>query len=91
MGCMDLKTYLSNLDPDERQAFIERCGTSIQSLRNVIDRERCGPGLAVRIEQHSGGKVTRKDLRPHDYAAIWPELAMPAAPKKARHRKTAAA
>lgn len=84
---MDLKTYLSNLGSDERQAFIDRCGTSIQSLRNVIDRERCGPGLAVRIEQHSGGKVTRKDLRPHDYATIWPELA---APKKARQRKTAA-
>lgn len=26
------------------------------------------------IEQATGGKVTRKDLRPDDWAQIWPEL-----------------
>lgn len=27
------------------------------------------------IEQVTGGAVTRKDLRPNDWASIWPELA----------------
>ncbi|AVS86317.1 hypothetical protein C8246_17120 [Paracidovorax avenae] len=32
------------------------------------------PLNCVAIEQATGGQVTRKDLRPHDWAAIWPEL-----------------
>ena len=38
------------------------------------------PVNCVAIEQATGGKVTRKDLRPHDWASIWPELA--AAPEQ---------
>jgi DNA-binding transcriptional regulator YdaS (Cro superfamily) len=33
------------------------------------------PGNCVAIEQATEGRVTRKDLRPHDWASIWPELA----------------
>jgi DNA-binding transcriptional regulator YdaS (Cro superfamily) len=33
------------------------------------------PVNCVAIEQATGGQVTRKDLRPHDWASIWPELA----------------
>ena len=33
------------------------------------------PKQCVRIEQVTGGAVTRKDLRPDDYREIWPELA----------------
>lgn len=33
--------------------------------------------LAPAIERASGGKVTRRDLRPNDWAEIWPELAIP--------------
>lgn len=36
--------------------------------------ERCVP-----IERATAGAVTRKDLRPDDWAAIWPELAQAAA------------
>jgi DNA-binding transcriptional regulator YdaS (Cro superfamily) len=32
--------------------------------------ERC-----VAIERATAGAVTRRDLRPHDWADIWPELA----------------
>ena len=32
--------------------------------------ERCMP-----IERATGGKVTRRDLRPDDWQEIWPELA----------------
>lgn len=28
----------------------------------------------VAIEQATGGQVTRKDLRPHDWQRYWPEL-----------------
>lgn len=39
-----------------------------ESLRNVPPK-RC-----VEIELLTNGAVTRKDLRPHDYKDIWPEL-----------------
>ena len=29
------------------------------------------------IERLAGGRVTRRDLRPEDWARIWPELAAP--------------
>ena len=32
---------------------------------------------AVAIEQYTAGEVTRKDLFPNDWQAIWPELATP--------------
>jgi len=32
------------------------------------------PKMCVRIEQMTKGVVTRKMLREHDYAEIWPEL-----------------
>lgn len=35
------------------------------------------PVNCVAIEHATEGKVTRKDLRPHDWASIWPELAAP--------------
>ncbi|RYH61838.1 MAG: hypothetical protein EON54_09850 [Alcaligenaceae bacterium] len=32
------------------------------------------PVNCVAIEHATEGRVTRKDLRPHDWASIWPEL-----------------
>ncbi|MDA8456024.1 helix-turn-helix domain-containing protein [Acidovorax sp. GBBC 3334] len=32
------------------------------------------PINCVAIEQATDGRVTRQDLRPHDWASIWPEL-----------------
>lgn len=32
------------------------------------------PKQCVRIEQLTGGVVSRRDLRPDDWSAIWPEL-----------------
>lgn len=49
-------------------------GVSVQAVSNWKERgvpiERC-----VALEQLSGATVTRKDLRPDDWEAIWPELA----------------
>ena len=37
------------------------------------------PVRCVAIERATGGAVTRQDLRPDDWADIWPELAPPPA------------
>lgn len=34
------------------------------------------PRFCPAIEQATGGAVTRRDLRPDDWAQIWPELAI---------------
>jgi len=38
--------------------------------KRPVPERRC-----VAIERATGGQVTRKDLRPHDWQDIWPELA----------------
>jgi len=43
------------------------------------------PAYCLSIERATNGAVTRKDLRPHDYAQIWPDLAP--VPIKRRKRK----
>lgn len=87
MGEMDLKTYLLNLDVPERDGFAVRCGTTRGHLQNVMNGHRpCAPGLAVAIERESKKKVTRQELRPDDWQAIWPELIPP--PTNPQRRST---
>lgn len=51
-------------------------GAAKAFLRAIASGERpCPPRLAVRIEQSLGGRVSRRDLFPDDYAEMWPELA----------------
>lgn len=42
---------------------------------NVSTGRAVPPKQCVRIEQLTEGKVTRRELRPEDWQAIWPELA----------------
>lgn len=48
-------------------------GVSVQVVSNWKERgipiERC-----VAVENATGGKVTRRELRPDDWRSIWPEL-----------------
>lgn len=54
---------------------IKRTGTSLGYLRNIgYGYKRASPELASRLERETDGAVTRKDLRPGDWPAIWPEL-----------------
>jgi DNA-binding transcriptional regulator YdaS (Cro superfamily) len=57
-----------------RAVLAERLGIKPSAIGNWKDRgvplEHCAA-----IERESGGKVTRKDLRPSDWQDIWPELA----------------
>lgn len=73
----NLKAFLRSLPDDEaRKVFAARCGSSLGHLRNIIySGKACAPKLAAQIDVHSRGQVTRRDLRPKDWAHIWPELA----------------
>ena len=72
---MDLKQYLSELAPAERDIFAKQCRTSAGHLRNVAYGDRtASTELAVCIERESGGEVTRIEMFPDSFADKWPEL-----------------
>lgn len=60
---MDIKTYWLSLKPRDREAFAERCGTTLGHLRNVAYGRLCGEGLAIAIERESSGAVRCEELR----------------------------
>lgn len=72
-----LKLYLSKLSAEEKEAFASKCGTTINYIRKVLSSESLffGPIIARKMEVNSGGEVSRKNLRPHDWHEHWPELA----------------
>lgn len=76
MQCMELIDYLKPMSQAQRDDFAKECGSSAGHLNNVAyGYKPCGIALAVAIEQHSGGIVTRKTLRKEDWQRYWPELA----------------
>lgn len=75
---MDLRTYTENLPRGGMSALAEQLGITTVYLSQLAARQNerePSPVLCVRLEQLTNGIVTRKDLRPDDWAAIWPELA----------------
>lgn len=72
---MDLKTYISTGERGTAAKLAAALKVSPSYLSQMsagsspISPERC-----VAIERATGGKVTRKDLRPTDWQLIWPEL-----------------
>ena len=84
---MELKNYLAQLEPTVRSEFAKSVDTSVGQLQNIAYGYRsCSPLMAARIEQATKGAVTRQDLRPDDWKAIWPELTKP---RKAKERANA--
>lgn len=72
---MELINHLKQLSGPDRATLAERSGTSVGHLQNVAYGYRpCSPELAVLLERNTECVVTRKDLRPDDWQAIWPEL-----------------
>lgn len=60
-----LRTYLGTLAPDEQAAFAVKAGTTIGYLRKALSkRTRFDGALARRLDEQSGGEVSRSDLRP---------------------------
>jgi DNA-binding transcriptional regulator YdaS (Cro superfamily) len=67
---------MNEISPTKRQEIAEKCGIAEQYLYQVFTgRKVPSAELSVSIEQATMGEVTRKDLRPNDWQAIWPELA----------------
>lgn len=72
-----LLSYLNALSKPDRVRFAMACGTTEGYLRKAISaRQFLAVPTCVAIERQSAGLVTRKDLRPDDWAENWPELAI---------------
>lgn len=71
-----LLTFIKTLDKAARLDLFAKCGTTEGYVRKVAcsDALLLGVAICVAIEQQTGGKVTRKDLRPDDWLLLWPEL-----------------
>lgn len=69
----DIKTFLNALAGEpERQAFAQRCGTTIKHLRNVVYGVRpCSPKLAAALERESHGKLHVERLCPQPDGGKW--------------------
>lgn len=71
-----LLTYFNNLNDTERCEFLRQTGLSEGYLRRACSTAvKMSPERCVTIERATGDAVTRKDLRPQDWADMWPELA----------------
>lgn len=55
--------------------FARRIGVSQSQVYQFLNDIRpVSEKVCVRIEERTNGKLSRKLLRPHDWADIWPEL-----------------
>ncbi len=61
-----------------RNSLAQRLDISVAAIGNWKKRGATPIEHCVPIERATNGAVTRKDLRPDDWAAIWPELAISA-------------
>jgi len=78
---MQLKKYT---ELHTQSALAKLIGVAPSFVNQWVSRERPVPVKhCLAIEQATGGKVTRKELRPKDWEAIWPELATPKAKQEA--------
>lgn len=74
---MKLNDYLADKQATDLAKAIGATSTEISDWRygkRAVPVRRC-----VAIESATGGQVTRRDLRPDDWAHYWPELVEDAA------------
>ncbi|WPQ34351.1 transcriptional regulator [Achromobacter xylosoxidans] len=73
---MDLKTYFKRDDAIRASVLARHVGVSPalvyqwRTAKRPVPIEHCAA-----IENATSGEVSRRDLRPDDWARIWPELA----------------
>lgn len=73
---MDVKTYIQE-NPGAATKLAAELGIPIAYMSQMASGGRSvSPARAVAIEKATNGAVTRQELRPTDWAAIWPELAI---------------
>ncbi len=60
---------LAELTKKELEMLAEEAGTKVSYLIHVVNgRRKTSPKLSIKIEEVSGKKITRHDLRPD----LWP-------------------
>lgn len=78
---MNLHEYLSSDGALTVAQLAERIGVKsdaqIRQWQHGYAERKPGPEYCVAIEKATDGKVTRQELRPDDWMAIWPELSDP--------------
>lgn len=60
-----------------RSLIVSKLGISQQSITNWKAQGSVPVKHCASIEQITKGAVTRQELRPNDWQAIWPELSKP--------------
>lgn len=66
-----LRSYLKTLSPLDQAEYAKRAGTSIGYLRKALSIEQRFDGaLARRLDEESGGAVSRNDLRPDVFGSL---------------------
>ena len=69
---MNLKDYT---DKHTQIALARSIGAAPSFVNQWVNKNRpIPPAFCVAIERATGGQVTRIELRPNDWQAIWPEL-----------------
>lgn len=72
---MQFKAYFFRLSRQERKDFAEKVGTSVGHLTNFCyGYTKLAAKVCVAIERESSKAVTRQEVCPDDWMAIWPEL-----------------
>lgn len=72
---MDISTYLTHSGVKQSD-FARSIGVSPSLLYQWLSGLRpVAAKHCVKIEQQTGGQVSRPELRPDDWQSIWPDLA----------------
>lgn len=73
---MKLREYLNRQGRGAATKLAREIGASVNDVVQwSLERRSVPIRWAVPIERGTGHEVTRRDLRPNDWAQIWPELA----------------
>jgi DNA-binding transcriptional regulator YdaS (Cro superfamily) len=76
------------MSPEALRLRMNKLGADVKDaaqIRQWAGNRRPDAANARYLDLATDGKVSRKDMRPDDYADIWPELAGP--PKRTRVRR----
>lgn len=61
----EILDYLRSLQPQEQNAFAQRCGTSVGYLRKAAStKQQLGVELCISLDRESGGVLRFERLRP---------------------------
>lgn len=79
---MKLEEYLNHMGRGSITDLAKGVGAHIPDVSRWAKGKRlCPTWRCLSIEKYTKGLVTRKDLRPHDFAKYWPELQYTEDPK----------